>query len=60
MADRRVGVLAALIGNCHRDAKTHPRPLEPSDFFESLHEPKPPQTPEDQIVAIECWAAALA
>jgi hypothetical protein len=48
-----------VIANTNRDPKTRPQPFEPSDFFPSLHEPKPDQTPEEQIAVIECWAAVL-
>ena len=58
-ADLRAAVVAAVIANANRDPKQHPQAFTVEDFMPKFDaEPRPAQTPEEQIAILKMIGAA--
>lgn len=58
-ADLRSGIVASVMANVHRDAKTRRQPYTPRDFMPRLDEaPREPQTWQDMLKQVEMINAA--
>jgi hypothetical protein len=52
-ADLRMGILASLIANVHRDAKRKPSPYKPGDFIPKIKEDADKQAELDLRMALD-------
>jgi len=55
--DERAGMVAAMVTNVARDAKSHPQAFTPDDFF-----PDPERRPvavEDRVARLKAWAMQM-
>lgn len=55
-ADLRMGILASLIANVHRDAKRKPTPFRPKDFIPRTKEDEARDAAQDLRVALDAIA----
>lgn len=55
-ADIRMGILASLIANVHRDAKRKPSPYKPADFIPRIKEDEDKMRERDLRAALDAIA----